>query len=198
MNNPSVKGQSNVINEVSSFVFKFDVPTTVKLGNTVRFWFPPGFTSKQPFCSVKGLVGSTPVASVSYDNRRVVCSKIFKDLGAGEEFTITGVANPPFSGTIQGFVVEVLGEVSSTVLYRAEFGGNVLIKPGALRVEYVPKVKFKQANTTYLYYINLFNELNSDTVLYINYTSAWNLWKPNCTIIQGVTEFPNSKLYEPF
>ena len=66
---------------------------------------------------------------------------------------------------------------SPAVIYRSTFGGNVLIKPGELSLSIEKKNDFREANLTYDFKINVQNQIDSDTVMYINFTSDWNLWK---------------------
>ena len=186
ISNPKVLATSSLMSDGNQFTFTFDVPREVPTGSNVRFWFPEAFTANGPNCDVRGIVGDTPKSYTTYTKKVVVCELVNKKLGTGETFTITGLVNPGYSGTMQGFIIEVAEPYSTSVIYRAEFGGNVVIKPGALTIDFSEKNKFKQANTTHTYKMNLQNALDENTVVYVNYTNHWYMWRPNCTIVQGV------------
>lgn len=53
---------------------------------------------------------------------------------------------------------------------------------------------YKGANTTYSFKINLVNYLGTQGRIYVNFTSDWNLYNPNCTINSGITPLPDGSM----
>ena len=72
-----------------------------------------------------------------------------KQLNGEMSVTVIGMVNPLYSGTMKGFIVEILEGTSSRVLEKKLVDGNVVITPGILIVNVDRTNDYKLANTTY-------------------------------------------------
>lgn len=98
---------------------------------------------------------------------------------------IINMKNPSFSGLMQGFTIEILQGTSTVVLEKVDFAGNILIQPGQPTISYNSSDSFRESNSTYYFNVNLVNPVSYGDKMYLNFTSEWTLFEPNCTIIDG-------------
>lgn len=99
--------------------------------------------------------------------------------------TIVNLVNPTFSGYFSSWKIEVL-DGDSIVLESKVFSQAIFIGTGDLVTSFTAGNNYKYAKTQYVFYINLKNQLDSKTKLFINFTNHWNLYSTNCSIITGV------------
>ncbi|KAL4456526.1 hypothetical protein ABPG74_000633 [Tetrahymena malaccensis] len=188
MQNPEVYRVSNSrINEGSTWQFDFQTIQSYNFGNTFRFTFPDGFQSQKVLCNVDDLYGQDPIVEIYHNKRIISCKNLQKKIDSGSlnSVKLINMVNPYYSGFMQGFAVEVLQGNSTIVLEKAYFPGNIEIYPGLLNITYQGNDNFKLSNTTYAFFINLVNPVDSSGKLYINFTKDWYLFSPNCTVISG-------------
>ncbi|KAL4505423.1 hypothetical protein ABPG72_002485 [Tetrahymena utriculariae] len=186
--NPNIFRLSNSrIREGSSWEFSFTPSKAYPAGCSLRFTFPEGYTSKQALCDVQGLAGQNPSTLLLFNQRIVTCQNVNKDLQGPQVVKIINMVNPSFSSIMQGFKIEILEGLSSIVLESVTFPGNIEILPGNLKATYVSDDQFKWSTTNYYFFVNLINPVYLGDRLYFNFTSDWNIFQPNCTIINGFT-----------
>ncbi|EAR88803.2 hypothetical protein TTHERM_00262990 (macronuclear) [Tetrahymena thermophila SB210] len=184
--NPNIFRLSNSrIREGSSWEFSFTPSQSYPAGCSLRFTFPEGYTSKQALCDVQGLAGQNPNTLLLFNQRIVTCQNVNKDLNGPQVVKIINMVNPSFSSIMQGFKIEILEGLSSIVLESVTFPGNIEILPGNLKATYVSDDQFKWSTTNYYFFVNLINPVYLGDRLYFNFTSDWNIFQPNCTIING-------------
>ncbi|EAR88802.2 hypothetical protein TTHERM_00262980 (macronuclear) [Tetrahymena thermophila SB210] len=190
--NPNVYQMSNGrISEGSSWEFDFIPQKSYSSGNSFRFTFPDGFNSNKVLCNVQGLTGNDPITTVSFNKRMITCQNVMNPIQGNQVVRIINMRNPNFSGIMQGFTIEILQGTSTVVLEKIQFPGNIIISPGQPTISYVSSDQFKYSNSTYSFFINLVNPVYAGDKLYINFTSEWFLFNPNCTVINGFQQIGN-------
>ncbi|KAL4505422.1 hypothetical protein ABPG72_002484 [Tetrahymena utriculariae] len=190
--NPNVYQISNgKISEGSSWEFDFIPQKAYSSGNSFRFTFPDGFNSNKVLCNVQGLTGNDPITTVSFNKRMITCQNVMSLIQGNQVVRIINMRNPNFSGIMQGFTIEILQGSSTVVLEKIYFPGNIIISPGQPTISYVSSDQFKYSNSTYSFFINLVNPVYAGDKLYINLTSEWFLFNPNCTVINGFQQIGN-------
>ncbi|KAL4456555.1 hypothetical protein ABPG74_000662 [Tetrahymena malaccensis] len=190
--NPNVYQISNGrISEGSSWEFDFIPQNVYPSGNSFRFTFPDGFNSNKVLCNVQGLTGNDPITTVSFNKRMITCQNVMNPIQGNQVVRIINMKNPNFSGIMQGFTIEILQGTSTVVLEKILFPGNIIISPGQPAISYVSSDQFKYSNSTYSFFINLVNPVYAGDKLYINFTSEWFLFNPNCTVINGFQQIGN-------
>lgn len=178
------------IREGSTLKFTFRTAADYAAGNSIRFTFPEGFTSSRAMCDVLLLVGAAPQSIVLHNSRIVTCKSVAKTLLTPDTqvVRIVNMVNPGYSGTFNGFKIEIMDSDSSIVLEKIEFNGGIVITTGDLLASVIQDDKFRISNTKYAFFINLINPVDQHGKLFINFTNEWTFNTNNCTIITGVNQ----------
>lgn len=62
---------------------------------------------------------------------------------------------------------------------------SVTIAPGTITASITPTNYFVQSTSTYSFYINLLNSLNSTNYIRLRFPNSWTLYNNNCTAVTG-------------
>ncbi|EGR31412.1 hypothetical protein IMG5_110280 [Ichthyophthirius multifiliis] len=183
------------ISEGSSWEFQFRTQNSYGPGNSLRFTFPEGYRSLGVGCDIVGQFGKTAKAILAHNYRTITCQSVNKNITDINIARVINMINPDFSGIMQGFKIEVLELDSSLVLEKVEFGGNIQIEPGIMKISYISSDSFKWSKSLYSFFINLVNPVGSNDRLYLNFTNEWKLNAKNCTIVNGFEQKKNEMIY---
>lgn len=109
-----------------------------------------------------------------------------------------GILNPNYAGTFgnsnSGFIIELLSKNTTIVLEELFVQMTVTIQSGTMRGSISQANNFKVADVVYTFYLNLLNSLDSTNFINIRFDNTWILYENMCSVINGITLSPNSKL----
>jgi hypothetical protein len=179
------------MNQGASYTLQFSTSNALAFGNTLRLTFPFGFIASSASCDVNGILGSKPKFETSPNGRTVICKNITKTLDQNENILIRGFKTPIASGMFSGFKLEILEQETPKVLESLIFDGGLEINVNSLSIQLIRENTFKFQNITYTFRVALKNTLDKTSSFYLNFTTDWNLYKDNCTVITGIS--PSSK-----
>ncbi len=99
-----------MIEQGSSWIFKFRPSASYSSNSSLRFLFPSGFTTNKIVCNVTGLFNSIITERVLPSANIYDCLNVEMPITAGQELrvTVSGVVNPNFETTATGFKVQIL------------------------------------------------------------------------------------------
>jgi hypothetical protein len=112
-----------------------------------------------------------------------------------EKITISGMITPLYTGSMSGIIIEYLDAQTPRTLETYVFtSGAPTISVNSLTATLTGKDAYYNSNTTYTMKINVNTIVNSQAKLYVNFTSSWNLFSTNCTIVLGIPGSPICRL----
>ena len=125
------------------------------------------------------------------NSRSVECRLINKTLGSNEILKIVGMTNPLYSGSFGNsaltgnFEIELLSGNTNIVLEDITCIQTVTMTPGAIQASITPENYFVQSTSTYSFYINLLNSLNSTNYIRLRFPNTWKLYNNQCSAVTG-------------
>lgn len=86
----------------SSWVFNFVLSKTYPVNSTIRFIFPPGFSTLKIQCNITGVSDIAQQTRVFPNGRVYDCLNIKSSIIASQKVIVSGVINPNYAMTVTG------------------------------------------------------------------------------------------------
>jgi hypothetical protein len=116
---------------------------------------------------------------------------INKTLGSNEILKIIGMTNPLYSGSFSNsistsnFEIELMSGNTNIILEDIICVQSINIVPGTIQASLVPENYFIQSTSTYSFYINLLNSLNSTNYIQLSFPNTWAIYNGQCNAVTG-------------
>lgn len=85
-----------MVEQGSTWVFKFTLAGSYSQNSTIRFVFPEGFTSNKIQCNITGIVDSTMQTRVFPQQNIYDCLNVKATLSGSQNIILSGIVNPKF------------------------------------------------------------------------------------------------------
>ena len=109
--------RNTLIEQGSSWVFKFSLSKTYPADTTYRFVFPEGFSSHKVQCNISGVI-DTSLRTRTFAKMNVYdCLNINSELSGNQKVILSGIINPDYEMDIDGQIeVHILQPNSRVIL----------------------------------------------------------------------------------
>lgn len=88
--------ENNLVEQGSTWVFRFTLAGTYPQNSTIRFVFPEGFSSNKIQCNITGIVDSTMQTRVFPQANIYDCLNVKASLLGSQNIILSGVVNPQY------------------------------------------------------------------------------------------------------
>ena len=88
--------ENNLVEQGSTWVFRFTLAGTYSQNSTIRFVFPEGFSSSKVQCNITGIVDSTMQTRVFPQGNIYDCLNVKASLSGSQNIILSGVVNPQY------------------------------------------------------------------------------------------------------
>ena len=86
--------ENNLVEQGSTWVFRFTLAGNYPQNSTIRFVFPDGFSSNKVQCNITGIVDSTMQTRVFPQGNIYDCLNVKGSLSGSQNIILSGVVNP--------------------------------------------------------------------------------------------------------
>jgi hypothetical protein len=100
--------ENNLIEQGSTWVFRFTLAGSYGQNSTIRFVFPEGFNSNKVQCNITGIIDSTLQTRVFPQRNIFECLNVKASLSGFQNIILSGVVNPPYEMQMQGLQVQII------------------------------------------------------------------------------------------
>lgn len=94
--------RNTLIEQGSSWVFKFTLSKTYPADTTIRFVFPEGFSSHKVQCNVSGVIDPSLRTRTFAKMNVYDCLNINSELSGDQKVILSGIINPDYEMSIDG------------------------------------------------------------------------------------------------
>ena len=175
------------IEQGSSWIFTFTPSVTYNSTSSLRFIFPPGFSSNKVQCNVSGVVDPNMQTRVFPNQNIYDCLNLAHSLSGSINVILSGLVNPNYEMTISGVQVHILQPNNLIVQEIITSTSTVLIQNKPLNTTLTIPNNFRNNSVTYTFQINTATNLNPGDYIAFTFGGIWNLNPGRINVVSGLT-----------
>lgn len=112
--------ENNMVEQGSTWVFRFTLTGSYSQNSTIRFVFPEGFSSNKVQCNITGIVDSTMETRVFPQGNIYDCLNVKATLSGQQNIILSGVVNPPYEMQMEGLQVQIIQPNNLVILEKVD------------------------------------------------------------------------------
>jgi hypothetical protein len=188
--------RNKLVEQGSTWVFRFTLDGTYPVGSTVRFIYPEGFTSNKIQCEIEGATDSNMKTRVFPQLNVFDCLNVKKILSGAQSIRVSGVVNPNFSMQMEGLQVHIIQPNNKVVKEIVDIDNEPAISAKDMSVKMTIPNNFRNNSVTYTLEINMDSDLEVGDYLEMNFDGNWTFFVQDSVIIEGVeSSFSNKATF---